>query len=38
MNTKNVNNYKFVWNWTSNVKGMEDFWTQMDKEGGGLEN
>ena len=24
-----------VWNWTSKVKGMEEFWTQMDKGGGG---
>ena len=31
----------FIWNWTSKVKGVEEFWTWMDKEGGGgrsLEN
>ena len=31
----------FVWNWTSKVKGAEEFWTWLDKRGGGswkLEN
>ena len=25
----------FVWNWTSKVKGVEEFWTYMGKGGGG---
>ena len=24
----------FVWNWTSKVKGMKQYWTQLDKTGG----
>ena len=28
----------FVWNWTSKVKGVEEFWTLLDKGLGSLQN